>query len=121
MSQDRLLSVLTSSKSVKNCKKTKTNFSKARIEKIRKEFNESRHKFSKSKINEIRRNLYEIENEKNYFVSKIKKVEKDFLELEENPFKPKKYYDYDDPEYKGIRDLKYLFHLHIDEDYYKPI
>ena len=51
---------------------SETNFSKARIEKIRKEFNESRHKFSKSNISEIRRNLYEIENEKNYFASKIK-------------------------------------------------
>ena len=50
--------------------KPKVNFSKARIEKIRKEFNESRHEFSKSKINEIRRNLYEIENEKNLFASK---------------------------------------------------
>ena len=39
MSKDRLLSALISSKPV------------ARIEKIRKEFNESRHKFSKSKIN----------------------------------------------------------------------
>ena len=46
--------------------KPKTNFSKARMEKIRKEFNESRHKFSKS-INEIRKNLYEIESEKNLF------------------------------------------------------
>ena len=50
----------------------KINFSKARIEKIRKEFNESRHKFSKSRINEIRRNLYETENEKNLFAPKIK-------------------------------------------------
>ena len=36
-------------------------------------------------------------------------------------FKPKKYYDYDDTEYKGIRDVKDLFDLSIDEDYYKPI
>ena len=42
MSEDELLSALNLSE---------TNFSKARIEKIRKEFNESRHKFSKSKIN----------------------------------------------------------------------
>ena len=76
-------------------KKPKINFSKARIEKIRKEFNKSRHKFSRSKINEIRRNLYEIENEK--------------------------YYDYDDAEYNGIKDVKDLFYLSIDEDYYKPI
>ena len=57
MSEDEPpLSSLTSSKPVKKVK-TKINFSKARIEKIRKEFNKSRHKFFKSKINEIRRNL----------------------------------------------------------------
>ena len=60
MSEDELLSALISSKPVKKSEKQKINFSKARIEKIRKEFNESRHKFSKSKINQIRRNLYEI-------------------------------------------------------------
>ena len=65
MSEDELLSALHSSKPIKKGKKQKTNFSKARIEKIRKEFNESRHKFSKLKIKEIRENLYEIENEKN--------------------------------------------------------
>ena len=67
MSQDRLLSALKESESLKENGKPKTNFSKARIEKIRKEFDESRHTFSKSKINEIRRNLYDIENEKSLF------------------------------------------------------
>ena len=47
MSEGKLFGALTSSKPVKKGKKPKTNFSKARIEKIRKEFNESRHKFSK--------------------------------------------------------------------------
>ena len=70
--------------------KPKISFSKPRIEKIRKEFNESKHKFSKSKINEIRRNFYEIENEKNLFAPKIKEIERNLLELEENLFKPKK-------------------------------
>ena len=123
MSEDTLLSALTSSKSVKKYEKPKihfSNFYKARIEKIRKEFNESRHKFSKSKINEITRNLYEIDNEKNLFAPKIKEIEKNLLELAENLFKPKKYYDYD-TEYKGIRDVKDLFDLPIDEDYYKSI
>ena len=60
MSEDELLGALNSSKPVRKGKNPKTNFSKARKEKIRKEFNEMRHKFSKSKINEIRRNLYEI-------------------------------------------------------------
>ena len=101
--------------------KPKINFFKPRIEKIRKVFNDSRHKFSKSKINEIKTNLYEIENEKNLFAPKIKEIEINDLELEENLFKPKKYYDYDDTEYKGIRDIKDLFDLSIDEDYNKSI
>ena len=75
-------------------------------------------KFSKSKINKIRRNLHEIENEKNLFAPKIQEI---LLELEENLFKPKKYYDYDDTEYNGIRDVKDLFDLSIDKNYYKPI
>ena len=70
MFEDELLSAFTSSKPIKGGKKPKINFSKARIEKIRKEFNESRHKFSKLKIKEIRENLYKIENEKNLSESK---------------------------------------------------
>ena len=42
--------------------KPKRNLFRPRIEKIRKEFNESRHRFSKSKINEIRRNFKTIIN-----------------------------------------------------------
>ena len=41
MSEDELLSALTSSKPVSKVEKPKTIFFKARIEKIRKEFNES--------------------------------------------------------------------------------
>ena len=113
-----LLSAIKASKSLKESEKPKTNFSKARLEKIKKEFNESRHK---SKINEIRRNLYEIENEKNLSASKIKEIERNLTDLEENLSKTKKYYDYGDTEYKGIRYAKDLFDLLIDEDYYKPI
>ena len=95
MSEDELLSALISSKPVKKGKKPKTNFSKARIQKIRKEFNESRYKFSKLKIKEIRKNLYKIENEKNLSESKIKEIERILTELGENLFKTKKYYDAD--------------------------
>ena len=114
MLEDRLLSALKESESLKESekyfddKKPKINFSTARIKKSKKEFNESRHTFSKLKINEIRRNLYEIENEKNPFASKTKKIERNLTELEENLFKPedlskpKRYYDYNDPEYNGI-------------------
>ena len=124
MSEGELLSVITPSKKAKKAKKgkkPKTSFSKAKIEKIRKEFNESRYKFSKLKIKEIRKNLYEIENEKNLSESKIKEIEKNLTELEENLPKTKKCYDYDDSEYRGIRNVRDLFDLSIDEDYYEPI
>ena len=50
-----------------------------------------------------------MENEKNLFASKIREIERNLLELEENLFKSKKYYDYDDAEYKRIRDVKIYF------------
>ena len=121
MSKGELLSALTPSKPAKKGKKPKTNFSKGGIEKIRKEFNELRYKFSKLKIKEIRKNLYEIENEKNPSESKMKEIERNLTELEENLSKTKKYYDYDDIEYRGIRIVRDLFDLSIDEDCYKPI
>ena len=120
MSEDKLLSALKESESLneneKNFddRKPKIIFSKPRIEKIRK----LRYRFSKSKINEIRKNFYEIENKKNLLAPKIKEIESN-LELEENLFKPKKYYDC--TKYKGIRDVKDLFDLSVDEDFYKPI
>ena len=49
MSKDELLRSLTPSKSVKKGKKPKISFSNTEIEKIRKEFNESRYKFSYTK------------------------------------------------------------------------
>ena len=62
-----------------------------------------------------------MENEKNRFAAKIKEIRKNLIELEENVFKLKKYYDYDNIEYKGKRNVKDLFDLSIDEDYYKPM
>ena len=121
MSEGELLSAIKKSKKSKKGKKPKTSFSKAKIEKIRKEFNELRYKFSKLKIKEIRKNLYETENEKNLSESKIKEAEKNLTELEGNLSKTKKYYDYDDSEYRRIRNVRDLFDLSIDEDYYKPI
>ena len=124
MPKDELLSVIIPSKKAKQAKKGKTpkaSFSKAKTEKIRKEFNESRYKFSKLKVKEIRENLYEMENEKNLSESKIKEIEKNLTELEKNLSKTKKYYDYVDSEYRGIRNVKHLFDLSIDEDYYEPI
>ena len=63
-------------KTSKKSEKPKINFSKPGIEKIRKEFNESRQKFSKSNISKIRRNLYEIKNKKILFALRMEKIEK---------------------------------------------
>ena len=48
-------------------------------------------------------------------------MKKNLTELEENLSKTKKYYDYDDIEYRGIRNVRDLFDLSIIEDYYKPL
>ena len=124
MSTDELSKIifpLKKAKKSKKGKKPKTSFSKARIKEIREEFNESRYKFSKSKINEIRETLYKIEKEKNLSKSKIKEIEKNLTELKENLLKSKKHYEYDHSEYRGIRNVRCLFDLLVDEDYYKPI
>ena len=52
---------------------------------------------------------------------KLKEIERNLTEREENLSKTKKYYDYDDIEYRKIRNVRDLFDLSIDEDYYKPI
>ena len=51
----------------------------------------------------------------------MKDIEKNLLKLEKNLSKLKKYYDYDDIECKEIRDVKNLFDLSIDKDYYKTL
>ena len=102
MSKERLLSALSESELVGSEK----NFDDERLKKIREEFNKLRDRFSEPKVKEIRWNLYEIENKKNLSKSKIKKIKENLLGLEENLSRHKKYYhnDYDDIEYKGVRD-----------------
>ena len=62
MSEERLLSSLNESESVKESDK---NFDDRSIEKIKKEFNKLRDRLSKPKIKEIRKDLYRIKNKKN--------------------------------------------------------
>ena len=61
MSEERLLSSLNESESVKESDK---NFDDGSIEKIKKEFNKLRDRLSKPKIKEIRKDLYRIKNKK---------------------------------------------------------
>ena len=108
MSKERLLRALNKPKLIKN------NFDNERLKKIREDLSKLRHKFSKSEIKEIRKNLYEIESKKNLSTQKIKEIEKSLSRL-------KKYYDYDDAEYIGIRHIGNLFNQSTDKDYYELI
>ena len=51
-------------------------------------------------MKEIRRNISEIENKNNLSTQKLKEIEENLYELEKGLFKRKKFYDYDDIEYK---------------------
>ena len=82
--------------------KPKTNLSKRKIKKVKKDFSELRYGL------------------KNLFTPEIKETEQSLLELEKSLSQLKKYYDYNDTEYQGIRDIGDLFD-EIDEDYYRPI
>ena len=112
-SDDKLLQAIkennTSKKQPKN---------KKRIDSIREDFKNLSYKLSKSELKEIKNNLYNIEKTKQFNSKKTNKrltdLEKKFLEL-------KKYHGHDDNEFRGIKDIKDLFKLSIDEDYYKPV
>ena len=99
MSKDALTKILS---------KPETSLSKERIKDIRENFNKLRDRFLKPKIKEIRKNLYEIGNKENIPGSKIKKIKQNLIELEESLSKLNKHYDYDDAEYKGVRDIENL-------------
>ena len=103
-----------------NQNQQKASIMHAKIKKIREDFNELRDRFLKPKIREIGKNLYEIENKKKLSASKLKEIGKNIFELEESLSKLKQYYDYDDDEYKGIKDVGNLFSQSTDGDYYKP-
>ena len=48
------------------------------------------------------------QKKKIFLNQKQQRLKKNFFELEESLFRLKKYYDHDDTEYKGIRDIKNL-------------
>ena len=91
---------------------------KERIDNIREDLKDFSYKLSKSELKEIEKSLYNIEKRKKI---SSKKTNKYLDELDKKIFKLEKYHDYDDHEYKGIKDIKDLFKLSIDKDYYKPV
>ena len=105
-------------KAIKENKTLKEPKNKRRIDTIREDLKNLSCKLSKSELKEIKNNLYNIEKTKQF---DSKKTNKRLNELEKKLLELKKYRHHDDFEYKGIKNIKDLFKLSIDEDCYKPI
>ena len=87
---------------------------KKRIDSIRESLKNLSYKLSKSELKEIKNSFYNIEKTKQF---DSKKTNKHLNYLEKKLFELKKYHNHDDDEYRGIKDIKNLFKLSIDEDY----
>ena len=95
----------------------KNHLNKKRIDDIRNELKDPTYNISKSKSKDIKKSLYNIEK-RNIIGSR--KTTRYLDELDKKILKLDKCHDYDDYEYKGIKDVKDLFKLSIDKDHYKP-
>ena len=91
---------------------------KKRIDSIKEDLKDLSYKLSKSELQNIRKNLYNIEKTKQF---NSKKTNKYLDELNKKILKLEKYHDHDDYEYRGIKNIKDLFKLSNDKNYYKPI
>ena len=89
---------------------------KKRIDDIREELKNPKYNISKSESKDIKRNLYNIEKQRKI---SLKKTSKYLDELDERILRLDKYHDYDDFEFKGIKDIENLFKISNDKDYYK--
>ena len=110
-SNDELLQTIKENKTLKQHK------NKERIDSIRENFKNLSYKLSKSELKDIKSTLYTIEKTKKI---STKKPSKYLDKLDKRRLVLDKYKDYDDFEYKGIKDVEDLFTTTIDKDYYKP-
>ena len=90
---------------------------KKRIADIREELKNAKYNILKSESKDIKRNLYNIEKQREV---SLKETCKYLDEFDKRIAKLDKYHDYDDYEYKGIKDIENLFKISIDKYYYKP-
>ena len=90
---------------------------KKRIDDIREELKKTKYNILKSEPKDIKRNLYNVEKQRKI---SSKKASKYLGELDKRILRLDKYHDYDDYEYKGIKEMENLFKISIDKDYYKP-
>ena len=89
---------------------------KKRIDDIRQELKNPKYNISKTESKDIKRNLYNIEKQRKI---SLKKTSKYLDELDKRILRLDKYHNYDDFEYKGIKDIENLFKISIDTDCYK--
>ena len=86
------------------------------IDNIREDLKDLSYKLSKSEYKDIKTKLYNIEKNKKISLNKTTK----YLDALDNKIlKLDEYRDYDDYEYKGIKDTKDLFKTSISKDHYK--
>ena len=90
---------------------------KKRIDDITEKLKNPKYNVLKSESKDIKKNLYNIEKQRKI---SLKKTSKYLDELDERILRLNKYHDYDDDEYKGIKDIENVFKISIDKDYYKP-
>ena len=90
---------------------------KKRIDDIRERLKNPTQNILKNESKDIKRNLYNVEKQRKI---SSKKTSKYLDELDKRILKLDKYHDYDDYEYKGIKDIENLLKISIDKDYYKP-
>ena len=86
---------------------------KKRIDDIREELKNSKYNILKSELKNIKRNLYNIEKQRKI---SLKKTSKYLDELDERISKLDKHHDYDDFEYKGIKDKYRLIKIIINQN-----
>ena len=123
-----IIQLVAKKRHIKNCKSKwndklykifkKQPKNKERIDNIREELKDLSYKLPNNEFKEIKKNLYNIERRKTI---SSKNTNKYLDELHKKILKLEKYNDHDDYEYKGIKDIRNLFKLSIDKDYYKPI
>ena len=90
---------------------------KERIDNIREELKNPLYNISKKESKDIKSTLYNIEKTKKI---SSKKPSKYLDKLDKRIFELDKYQDYDDYEYKRIKNIGDLFKITIDKDYYQP-
>ena len=109
--------IIKANRTIVYIKSLRNNKKKKRIDNIREDLKDLSSKLSKSEYKDIKTKLYNVEENKKISLNKTTKY---LDELDKKILKLDEYRDYDDDEYKGIKNIKDLFNKLISKDHYKP-